>query len=61
MTLNEMPPVMREMFKMLPPAGEQWPVIERMRWMSAFEAVCRIVFKDDVSFEITLPPVETGD
>lgn len=51
MSLDEMPPVMKELFKMLPPAGNEWPLVERLRWLRAFEAVCRLVFKDDVALE----------
>lgn len=53
MTLDEMPPVMKELFQMLPPAGAEWPLVERLRWLRAFEAVCRLVFKDDIALEIT--------
>jgi len=52
MTFEEMPPVMREMFRMLPPAGEEWPLVERLRWLHAFEAICRMVFKDDVALTV---------
>jgi hypothetical protein len=52
MTLDEMPAVMRELFQMLPPTGTEWPVVERLRWLRACEAVCRLVFKDDVVLEI---------
>jgi hypothetical protein len=52
MTLDEMPPVMRELFKMLPPAGTEWPMIERVRWIRAFDAVCRLVFKDDIALSV---------
>lgn len=52
MTLEEMPPVMKELFKMLPPSGSEWPIAERVRWLHAFEAVCRLVFKDDAAIAI---------
>jgi hypothetical protein len=53
MDLDEMPAVMRELFKMLPAAGAEWPLVERLRWLRAFEAVCRLVFKDDIALEFT--------
>lgn len=53
MNFEEMPPVMRELFKILPPTGAEWPLVERLRWLRAFEAVCRLIFKDDVALEIT--------
>lgn len=56
-TFEEMPPVMRELFNMLPPPGSEWPLIERLRWMRAMEAICRLVFKDDIALSV-LP--ETG-
>ena len=49
MTLNEMPPVMRELFLMLPPTGTEWPLVERLRWMRALEAVCRMIYRDDAA------------
>jgi hypothetical protein len=47
MTFDELPPVMRELFKMLPPPDSEWPAAERLRWLRAFEAVCRLVYRDD--------------
>lgn len=52
MTWDEMPPVMKEMFRLLPPSGAEWPMEERLRWVRAFEAVCRLVFKSDGDIEI---------
>jgi hypothetical protein len=54
MTHDEMPPVMRELVKLLPPPGANWPVEERARWLHAFSAACRLVFKDDVDLRITV-------
>jgi len=54
-TIDEMPPVMRELFKMLPPPGTEWPMVERIRWVNAFEAVCRVIFKDDVCLKVAMP------
>jgi hypothetical protein len=53
MTLDEMPVVMKELFLMLPPPGTEWPPVERLRWLRAFDAVCRLVFKDDIALEVT--------
>jgi hypothetical protein len=52
MTLDETPAVMKELFLMLPQPGTEWPVVERLRWLRAFDAVCRLVFKDDIALEI---------
>lgn len=62
MTLDEMPPVMRELFKMLPPPGAEWPLVERVRWMRAFEAICPLIFKGDrIQIAIEgMPPTDTG-
>lgn len=52
MTFEEMPLVMKELFRMLPPSGTEWPLVERLRWLRAFDAVCCLVFKDDAALEI---------
>jgi len=59
MAPDEMPPVLRELFLMLPPAGTEWPLVERLRWLRAFEAVCRVIFKDDVALAI-IAPTDSG-
>jgi hypothetical protein len=46
-TRDEMPLLLVELFKLLPPAGSEWPRVERLRWMHTFEVVSRLIFKDD--------------
>lgn len=60
MTFDKMPDVMYALFQMLPPPGKEWPVAERLLWLRAFEAVCRLVFKDDVALQITNAGEEKG-
>lgn len=57
MTFDELPPVMRELFRMLPPTGSEWPLVERLRWMRALEAVCRLIFKDDAAQILIVEPL----
>lgn len=52
MTFDEMPPVMKELIKLLPPTGSEWPTEDRVRWLQAFEATSRMVFKDDNALTI---------
>jgi hypothetical protein len=52
MTIDELPPVMRALFAMLPPPDSEWPRDERLRWLRAFETVCRLIYKDDVRISI---------
>jgi hypothetical protein len=61
MTYEEMPPVMRELVKLLPPAGMKWPAADRVRWLQAFEATTRLVFKDDVALTIEALPVASRE
>lgn len=56
MTYDEMPPVMREMVNLLPPVGSEWPIGDRVRWLHAFEATARMVFKDDTALSIKAAP-----
>jgi hypothetical protein len=52
MDVDRMPAVMREIVAMLPPPGTKWPIEERIRWLQAFEAVSRLIFKDDAALTI---------
>jgi hypothetical protein len=61
MTYDEMPPVMRELFKLLPPPGDEWPMADRVRWLQAFEATARMVFSDDIALSIKAAPTPHPD
>jgi hypothetical protein len=44
---NDIPPIVLELFKLLPPIGTEFPLIDRLRWLNAAEAIFKMIFKDD--------------
>lgn len=44
---RSVPPVVRELFKLLPPPGTEWPAEDRVRWLEAAEATFRLLYPSD--------------
>jgi hypothetical protein len=45
--MTDLPPIVRELFALLPEPGIEWPLVERLRWLRAAEAVFKLIYKDD--------------
>ena len=43
----DLPPVVRELFALLPKPNTEWPLQERLRWLRAAEATFQMIYKDD--------------
>lgn len=41
------PPIIVELFKLLPPPGSEFDLVERMRWLRAAEAIFGLLYKPD--------------
>lgn len=46
---NEIPPIVRELFALLPAPGEEFPLVDRLRWMRAAEAIFKMIYRDDAA------------
>lgn len=56
--MNELPPIIKELFALLPEPGAEWPLVDRLRWLRAAEAVFKLVYKDDgpgIVFDVCHP------
>jgi len=47
MPLEPVPPVVQELFKLLPAPGAEWCNSDRIEWLRAAEACFRVVYKTD--------------
>lgn len=55
-------PLIKELFKLLPPPDTEWSMIQRLRWLNAAEAIFKIVYAPDIAqaavdMTITIKPV----
>lgn len=41
------PPVIRELFALLPCPGKEFPLVDRLRWLRACDAVLCLLYKHD--------------
>jgi len=45
--MEPIPPIVRELFALLPPLGDEFPMVERIRWLRTADAILRLLYKDD--------------
>ena len=54
MTTETIPPLIRELFALLPAPGTEWCNSDRVEWLRASEACFRIVYKCDDSMHLVI-------
>jgi hypothetical protein len=57
MEIKDMPPVMKELFRLIPPTGCVWPIRDRIIWMETFKALSDLLWKDDEPIKMTIRSV----
>ena len=45
--MDDFPPIVQELIKLLPPTGSEFAMVDRIRWMNAAEAIFKMLYKDD--------------